>query len=439
LVVVGLSTFSCSKSSDYDVMGPGNGNGRDIDAGAHDAAPVDGNGDAGSTPDGPADNSPTVIEMVTPKSPFLIAGVMQLDLHITDADGVASVAATIGGATHPIALEHAATQTEHWVAQFDTQILAGVLTPSIEVTVVDQLGRITTAGFPITLDNASPLAAMDPPRVRMFNFMDKTCSDSFDPVGDDAPNDRQTVAQLSEFRARVEDRSNTGTVNDNSPVFIPLAGIDPTVVGGAVKLNVLHATGVPLAIDSDGDGKCDRINPDSAPVAINLVAAPPAGAAFFGPTTFAGSNLGCKLGTQTASQPVCDGEPGSTIVLKTPYDAPAIYGIPEVNQKNCLGFVFDTHANSVPDGWACVAVEAVDKLGNRNVSAPIRVCINSAGIGHPSALCGEVGRIASVDDPTLPNCTGTLNTTTNVVTTQPCAPETFVDSGTLNDYELIRQ
>jgi len=416
-------------------MGPDNGMGRGLDAGKPDAAPIDADGDAGTMPDGPTDNSPSVIELVTPASPFLVAGVMQLDLHITDVEGVTTVTATIGGDTHPIVIEHAATQTEHWVAQFDTNILAGVVSPNILVTVVDQFGATTQRGFPITLDNSSPIASMDPPLVRMFDLNSNACSVAFDPVGNDAPNDRETVPQLSEFRARVEDRPNTGTLN--SVVFIPLAGIS------TVKLNVLHATGAPLAIDSNGDGKCDRINPFVAPVVISLAPAPPSGSGFFGGTTFAGSNATvthCVAGNQAKAQPVCNGEQQSTIVLSTSFGhAPAIYGIPEVTPDNCLGFAFDALANSVPDGWACVAVETVDKLGNRNVSAPIRACINSAGIGHPSAACGEVGRIASPDDPALPNCTGTLNAATNAVTTQPCTAEKFFDSGVVNDYELIRQ
>src|SRR6185436_1035312 len=123
----------------------------------------------------------------------------------------------------PITLERG--QPDHWVGQFDTVVLAGVVSPNITVTVVDQLGATVSRGFPITLDNSSPLASMDPPPVRMFNPVGTLCSAAFDPLGSDAPDDRETVAQLSEFRARVADRPNTGTLNSNTTVFIPMAGV----------------------------------------------------------------------------------------------------------------------------------------------------------------------------------------------------------------------
>ena len=428
LVVVGLSIVGCSKSSDYGSVGPGTGNGKTLDAGvAMDAAP---GADSGVPIDGPLDNAPPVIELVTPASPYLVAGVMQLDLKITDAEGVASVTATIGSESHPIALSPG--QVGHLVGQFDTSVLAGLVSPNILVTVVDQAGSTGQRGFPITLDNSSPVASMDPPKVRMFNPLDNSCSDSFDPLGGDAPNDRQTVAQLSEFRARVEDRPNTGTLNKDATVFIPLAGV------ASVKLNVLHATGVPLTVDSNGDGTCDRINPKASPVVISLAAAPPRGAALFGPTTFAGSNLGCVAGTQTtAPLQLCNGEPHATIAISTPFHhLPAIFGIPQVDSDNCLGYVFDALADNVPDGWACVAVETTDALGNRNVSAPLRVCINSAK--DPASACGAVGTTWSASDPAVPDCTGTL-LPSGTVTSTKCTAETFFDSGTVNDYELIRQ
>ena len=428
LVAVGLSIFGCSKSSDYGPVGPGSGEGGTIDA-AVDAAPVDATvGDAADAANG---NAPPEIALIAPAAPYLVAGVIQIDLQISDAEGVASVTATIGGASHPITL--APGQVGHLVGQFDTAVLAGVVSPNILVTVVDQVGASGQRGFPITLDNSSPIASMDPPKVRMYNATDMTCSDSFDPLGGDAPNDRETVAQLSEFRARVEDRPNTGTLNKDTTVFIPLAGV------ASVKLNVLHSTGAPLVVDSNADHTCDRINPNVAPVVITLAQTSPGGAAFFGPTTFAGSNsLLCKLGTATmAPAPLCDGEQQATIAISTPFKhLPSIFGIPQVDSDNCLGYVFDALADNVPDGWACVAVETTDAVGNRNVSAPIRVCINSAN--NPASPCGPVGTTTPANSAAVPNCTGTLDAS-GTVTATACTPETFFDSGIVNDYELIRQ
>jgi hypothetical protein len=40
----------------------------------------------------------------------------------------------------------------------------------------------------------------------------------------------------------------------------------------------------------------------------------------------------------------------------------------------CAGRQFDA-SNNLKDGWACVAVQASDKLGNKQVSRPIRICV----------------------------------------------------------------
>lgn len=404
---------------------PGNGDGgvsRPIDAALVDASEVDAS-DASSN-----DNQMSVIDLIKPG--LLVAGTIDVDLHITDAEGVGTVTATIAGDLHPIALRRG--EADHWVGQFDTVVLAGVVSPNITVTVVDQAGVTATRGFPITLDNSSPIASMDPPRVRMFNAMQSFCSAAFDPLGD-APDDRETVAQLSEFRARVQDRPNTGTLNANTTVFIPMAGVD------TVKLHVLHSTGAPLAVDSNGDGKCDRINPNTSPVILSLTAAPPKGAGVFGVDDFTGDNAhACLPGSGGPVNPVCEGEQSTTIVISTPFDhQPAIFGIPAVDNNNCLGYVFDAKADQVADGWACVAVETTDHVGNRNVSAPIRVCINSND--SASSSCGRVGTFTPENDPAIPNCTGTLLPSGVVDSTKHCEPEKFFDSGVVGDYELIRQ
>jgi hypothetical protein len=94
---------------------------------------------------------------------------------------------------------------------------------------------------------------------------------------------------------------------------------------------------------------------------------------------------------------------------------PAIWTIPPVTTtpSGCLGLQFDT-LNSLPEGPACAAVTAVDVAGNPSVSAPLRVCIDRGG-----AAC------ASWPTSSLPDCTGTYNKTTNMVSPAPCTPITF--------------
>ena len=55
---------------------------------------------------------------------------------------------------------------------------------------------------------------------------------------------------------------------------------------------------------------------------------------------------------------------------------PSIWTLPPIiyDGLQCAGRQFDA-SNNLHDGWACVAVEASDKLGNKQVSRPIRICV----------------------------------------------------------------
>jgi hypothetical protein len=78
-----------------------------------------------------------------------------------------------------------------------------------------------------------------------------------------------------------------------------------------------------------------------------------------------------------------------------------------------VGRQFDALANHVNDGWVCVAVQVSDKLGNTQVSRPLRVCIDKDGMG------GE----CSTNKAPMPDCTGTQTTSKpNVVVdgSKPC-------------------
>jgi hypothetical protein len=77
---------------------------------------------------------------------------------------------------------------------------------------------------------------------------------------------------------------------------------------------------------------------------------------------------------------VCD---GSSLTFILPYlesqSEPAIWGIPPLAAppfSDCLGLPFDAGNKGLPAGRTlCVAVVATDKVGNRNVSEPLRICM----------------------------------------------------------------
>ena len=62
----------------------------------------------------------------------------------------------------------------------------------------------------------------------------------------------------------------------------------------------------------------------------------------------------------------------------------------------CMGSQFDTLANNIGEGWACIAVQSSDSSGNTSVSPPLRVYINYNGTTRASGLVGRPGRAARV-------------------------------------------
>ncbi|MBA3538858.1 MAG: hypothetical protein H0T79_04460, partial [Deltaproteobacteria bacterium] len=129
------------------------------------------------------------------------------------------------------------------------------------------------------------------------------------------------------------------------------------------------------------------------------------------------------------SPPLCFGE-SATVVIDTPFtNATQIYGIPPADMFNCLGYAFDARASNIADGFACVASVATDALGNRSVSAPLRICIDA---NNDQVECPAWGTIITAG---LPACTGTYNPATHVVSNTPCTPRRFPTVA--NDYELI--
>jgi hypothetical protein len=70
---------------------------------------------------------------------------------------------------------------------------------------------------------------------------------------------------------------------------------------------------------------------------------------------------------------------------------PAIWTVPPIvgDGLQCAGRQFDA-SNNLRDGWACVAVVASDKLGNKQVSRPIRICV-AAGLNSTACTAASSG------------------------------------------------
>jgi hypothetical protein len=363
----------------------------------------------------------------------VLRGSIEVVVSIDDDSPPVTVKATISNLEIEMEADSGGTEFKGTV---DTITLAGLVSPTIIVRATDNGGLQSEVGVQIVLDNEGPLASLDPPNVRLKRDNNGIeCSRDFDPLGADAPNDGEVVPQLFELRGRVADVSNTGTIN--STLIVPKAGID------RVDLYVLDDTTKPLVVDSDGDGFCDDINPNLVPsitpmtaneaAVITLQAIDPRGAGFFGSDTFGGFNaLVCNAGDDAeAPNPLCLGE-NVTAIIQDIDGSPEVFGIPPVSDDaNCLGFAFDARAANMADGFACAALLVTDKLGNRRVSEPLRVCIDKDvnGADCNGATVGQTVGVAN-----RPNCTGTF--TGGAVTNTACTPKQFFVGGT-NEFEIL--
>lgn len=379
-----------------------------------------------------SDNTGPVISNVVPGVGALIGRVITISAQVTDPAGVldSSVVAVVahGDVMFEVKLEPAPAGSMAppgtYQALFDTTRLpANAIFPSISFRASDLPGNQSSAGHLVSLDNTPPLADLDPPV--QFHGVKRDgdvyrCSWPFDPLGDDAINDGDTTAQLFDIRARIEDQGNaplSGGID-----VTPISGIDDT----RVHLLILDDTTKALVVDTNGDGICDAVNPlltptttpmsDKDALLVNLAPVPPAGVANYLPRQpLAGAP--CLSGVDSkAPDSLCLTTNLTQAISYASNNAPAVYTIPPVlTGGQCVGRQFDTLGNHLQDGWICVAVAVADKLGNTQVSRPLRICVDKDGKG------GECGP----SRPPIPDCTGTQTASKpNVVVdaAKPCKP-----------------
>ena len=402
-----------------------------------DSQPPDGGVDGstdGSVTDA-QDATPPKITVTSPAPGAVLRGSIEVKVTVVDDSPPLTLTATISNLE--IDMELVPGSISDFRGAVDTITLEGLVAPTIIVRATDNGGLQSEVGVQIVLDNEGPIASLDAPSVRLKRDGNSgvECSRDFDPLGTDTPNDGEVVPQLFELRGRVHDLSNTGTVN--SVLFVPRAGTD------RVELYVFDDSTKPLVVDTDGDGECDDVNPDIVPAiapqtsneaaVITLAAIEPVGTAFFASDTFGGFNAGCATGDDTVPpEPVCLGETNTSIIHDLD-GSPEVFGIPPVDDFNCLGFAFDARASNIADGFACAALLVTDTLGNRRVSEPLRICVDS-DLSGDDCNGSSVGQIVGAGN--RPNCTGTV--TGGTVNNTACTPKRFF-SGVANEFELIQE
>jgi hypothetical protein len=396
-----------------------------------------------------SDSTGPVITDASPKSGDLVGNVINIAAAVNDPAGVLSssvVAVFANGPgteyTVPLAAPAAGSPMQLYTAIFDTRLLPfgeNALFPTLSFRASDNLGNESLISSVVWLDNRPPLAALDPPQVRILRKNDLgvfTCGWPFDPVGADVADDMDLVTQIVDIRARIEDTGNE--VLSGSPNYIPISGT------AVAQLLILDDTSQPLLVNTNpvpkgtrkADQTCDAINPLLVPTTrpmtakdallVTLVPIAPAGApdqtnhSLF-PDVLPGDDGYCfpKGGNAAIPDPICEtasnfskARPHQTVFLGyaggTTGRLPSIFTIPsvETGAQNplCGGTQLDALANFISDGWACLAVFASDNLGNKQVSAPLRICVDKDLVGNEcphkavTALAGSPAEVTTASD-----------------------------------------
>jgi hypothetical protein len=395
------------------------------------------------------DTSGPTITSTTPRSSDVVGGVVNISATVTDDSGVldSSVVAVISDHETPI-FELALTPQGSGIygVLFDSANLTAcpeppatglcLVFPTISFRAVDLVGNQTIVSYGFGVDNIAPIADLDPPLMRQMSLqMDGLeCSFAFDPLSvnrnpGDMPNDLCTVPQVFDLRARIEDDGNRA----DEVKAVPISLVDP--INTNVFIMPAARTQEPLVVDSDGDGRCDEVNPRLLPTSptvpptvasgilqIRLAPVPPQGRGDFRPDPSLPSNAPCIEGSSKAPPKLlCNTFEQPTIAIGYSDSQPAIWSVEPIdNSFHCLGNQVDTFANGIAEGWACVAVQTRDKAGNQSVSVPMRVYVK---YDTPSFCLPPP---ASAGPP--PNCTGKYDPVSNTAVLGSCTSRSFPDT-----------
>ena len=390
------------------------------------------------------DNAGPTIVITAPAAGTFVGGVIQIQATITDLSGVddSTVVAVFGGnLATSVTLTRPNGMSNIYTGFFDVRSLGkSYVFPELSVRADDTLGNHGELGEEIIVDNTPPWMNMNGAIQMRVSKPDAVknpeCSALFGPLGPplEATKEGDVVKQIVTLRARIEDHGNL------APGLLQelISGLNPA----SVTLYALPAaTGQILAVDTDGDGVCDDVNPLLIPTsnvtmsgeALALQMAPLTagmGLADFRPVT--PTVPGCaEIGDASVTFPpdrLCN-QTSMTFVLPG-YDKVApIWSIAPVTTGQCTGFQLDT-LNHLPEGPTCVIARAVDNAGNQNVSYPLHICVDRGG--------GKCAAFA----PNATDCTGKWNKVTQMIVAGTCNPPTpgstgFPLSGEIRDLSTI--
>jgi hypothetical protein len=256
-------------------------------------------------------------------------------------------------------------------------------------------------------DDKPPRISMNPPnfRVRDAGATPDNCSAPFDPLGVRAAQDGDDVEDVGTYRAMVWDETNSAP---------GVMAIYPSNTNRDSVDLFVRRPDAPLVINTDQDPECDDIAEEGTRFQ-QLTALAPGG---FGVFEDGGESASPALTDLTEpctaiSTPkpghLCEEEHSDlTIVVAHPVNAsePLIYAVSPTAGLECTGSGWELPAAGLSEyqGWVCMAVRAFDNAGNRGVSAPIAVCLDSSQIdGLPDCYENDDDKPSCTDGCTLPD------------------------------------
>jgi hypothetical protein len=217
------------------------------------------------------------------------------------------------------------------------------------------------------------------------------CSSSFDPLAD-APDDLDVVGSYTRFRAYIADRT---TIDGQAEKFF--AGVKED----SAFLYVQAAGAGPVLIDTNDDGLCDAIAPEviaNQRGIARLEPVPVQGEYQFAPAdyTTAPAVTGC---TPHGSNPhrLCAQQASELeVVVSQEYrnqenNITAIFGVSVGGADiTCTGGQSSLPAlTGIDEGWICAAAAVSDGVGNADVSAPLRLCLDNGSGAAPACANGQ--------------------------------------------------
>jgi hypothetical protein len=364
------------------------------------------------------DSTPPTITYVNPSKPTVVGGNTKFEFTVVDK-GAGVDESTVGirinsGPTYYYRETDAARWTHSKASDSYTfmttnaDFVGSIAQATINISASDKVKNASAAdqALVVFLDQRPPIVSLDPQTVRERYFDTdvnaNVCSVAFDPLGE-AVNDLSIDNGAALFRALVWDDTNTPL--DTSAISY-YAGTDPAKVTLFFQDNL----DAPLLVDTDKDKVCDDIARGAdgvrQPVAT-LTSVEPSGTAPYVNGTAVALNGGTstaddtRFGTAPAIGNWCNWQThwgawdredetfrcGLTSDLvrvirhslqATPPER-VIYGIgvESGTALGCTGTYWEYTSfikRPVREGWVCFAAMAVDKVGNRGVSKPLRLC-----------------------------------------------------------------